>query len=93
MPHAGSRHAVRVEARNRNRLADRRPRTARCRRPTISPAGAGAETSAPNAAKLTGKERLGEKWKDEQRIDNCKVPPDKRGTKPRRDGCAQAPVR
>jgi hypothetical protein len=36
---------------------------------------------------LTGKERLGRKWTDEQRIDNCKVPPDKRGTKPRPDTC------
>jgi len=25
---------------------------------------------------LTGKERLGRKWMDEQRIDNCKVPVD-----------------
>lgn len=32
---------------------------------------------------LTGKERLGPKWSDEQRIDNCKIPLDKRGTKPR----------
>ena len=30
-------------------------------------------------AVLTGKERLGPKWTDQQRIDNCKVPPDKRG--------------
>jgi hypothetical protein len=37
---------------------------------------------------LTGKERLGRKWMDEQRINNCKVPPDKRGTKPRPDTCA-----
>ena len=36
---------------------------------------------------LTGKERLGSKWMDEQRIDNCKVPIDKRGTKPRLDTC------
>lgn len=36
---------------------------------------------------LTGKERLGGKWTDEQRIDNCKVPPDKRGAKPRPEGC------
>jgi hypothetical protein len=43
------------------------------------------------AAQLTGKERLGEKWKDEQRIDNCKVPLDKRGTKPRPDSCAHIP--
>ena len=39
---------------------------------------------------LTGKERLGEKWENEQRIDNCKVPVDKRGTKPRPDDCAHA---
>jgi hypothetical protein len=38
----------------------------------------------------TGKERLGDKWNDEQRIDNCKVPPDKRGPKPRPAGCAEA---
>lgn len=36
---------------------------------------------------LTGKERLGRKWMDEQRIDNCKVPMDKRGTKPRQNTC------
>jgi hypothetical protein len=37
---------------------------------------------------LTGKERLGRKWTDEQRIDNCNVPIDKRGTKPRPSTCA-----
>jgi hypothetical protein len=36
---------------------------------------------------LTGKERLGRKWMDEQRMDNCKVPIDKRGSKPRLDTC------
>ena len=40
---------------------------------------------------LTGKERLGRKWTDEQRIDNCNVPVDKRGTKPRPDDCSDAP--
>jgi len=35
----------------------------------------------------TGKERLGRKWSDEQRVDNCKVPPEKRGTKQRPDAC------
>jgi hypothetical protein len=35
----------------------------------------------------TGKERLGPKWTDEQRVDNCKVPVDKRGTTPRPDAC------
>jgi len=36
---------------------------------------------------LTGKERLGRKWMDEQRIDNCNVPVDKRGAKPRPSTC------
>jgi hypothetical protein len=49
---------------------------------------AGPATPANGKAKLTGKERLGEKWQDEQRVDNCKVPLDKRGTKPRPDSCA-----
>jgi hypothetical protein len=39
---------------------------------------------------LTGKERLGPKWTDEQRIDNCNVPVEKRGTKPRPSACTQA---
>jgi hypothetical protein len=37
---------------------------------------------------LTSKERLGPKWSDEQRIDNCNVPIDKRGIKPRPSACA-----
>ncbi len=41
-------------------------------------------------ATLTGKERLGRKWTDEQRIDNCNVPIDKRGTKPRPAACTHA---
>ena len=40
---------------------------------------------------LTGKERLGPKWSDEQRIDNCRVPIDKRGTKPRPSACLSGP--
>jgi hypothetical protein len=40
---------------------------------------------------LTGKERLGPKWSDEQRIDNCHVPFDKRGRKPRPDNCPNVP--
>jgi hypothetical protein len=49
---------------------------------------------APSAQQgtLTGKERLGPKWMDEQRIDNCKVPVDKRGTKPRSGTCPHVPV-
>jgi hypothetical protein len=33
------------------------------------------------------KERLGVKASDEQRVDNCKVPLDRRGPKPRPDEC------
>jgi hypothetical protein len=47
--------------------------------------------SGPQAAAAirgeTLKERLGDKASDEQRVDNCKVPPDRRGTKVRPDGC------
>src|ERR1700682_1034617 len=67
--------------------------------PTFPPAAqerpATGDPPTPNAATqplnlpkvLTGKERLGKKWMDEQRIDNCKVPIDKRGTKPRPSIC------
>jgi hypothetical protein len=41
---------------------------------------------------LTGKERLGPKWTDQQRIDNCHVPVDKRGSKPRPDACPNSPT-
>jgi len=47
-----------------------------------------APRGTPKADMLTGKERLGPKWTDEQRIDNCNVPPDKRGTKARPIACA-----
>ena len=49
----------------------------------------GTATSSPArpAELLTAKERLSEKWTDEQRVDNCKVPIDKRGPKPRPDTC------
>ena len=50
----------------------------------------------PNAASppatLTGKERLGRKWMDEQRIDNCNVPIDKRGAKARPSACPHVPM-
>ena len=52
---------------------------------STSPAPSRSPSASPQ--NLTGKERLGEKWKDEQRIDNCKVPPDKRGARPRPDTC------
>jgi hypothetical protein len=45
--------------------------------------------SAPSAAPemKTLKEKLSDKASDEQRVDNCHVPPDRRGAKPRPD-CA-----
>ncbi len=50
-------------------------------------AGEQGQPSTPHKAVLTGKERLGGKASDEQRIDNCKVPPALRGSKPRPDTC------
>ena len=50
--------------------------------------GASADVLRPV---LTGKERLGPKWTDEQRIDNCHVPIDKRGHKPRPSTCPNRP--
>lgn len=41
---------------------------------------------------LTGKERLGRKWMDDQRIDNCNVPIEMRGTKPRSSVCPHVPT-
>ncbi|CAG4894271.1 hypothetical protein [Paraburkholderia saeva] len=37
----------------------------------------------------TLKERLGDKASDEQRVDNCKVPLESRGSKARPDACRQ----
>ena len=54
---------------------------------TVAHPAAGATASSNARAQLTGKERLDEKWKDEQRVDNCKVLPDEQGPKPRPDGC------
>ena len=62
----------------------------------IVPASAQGTLRESDAAKsshaLTGKERLGRKWMDEQRIDNCNVPIDKRGTKPRPSTCQHVPT-
>jgi hypothetical protein len=50
------------------------------------------ETAAPaDQPSLTGKERMGRKWMDEQRIDNCNVPADKRGGRPRPGNCLHSP--
>ena len=51
-----------------------------------------AATAVPiNGPSLTGKERMGRKWMDEQRIDNCNVPIDKRGIRPRSSVCPHVP--
>ena len=42
------------------------------------------------SAVKTGKERLGEKANDEQRVDNCKVPPERWGNTPRSPSCGHA---
>ena len=51
-----------------------------------------APNAATSPATLTGKERLGRKWRDEQRIDNCNVPIDKRGSRPRPSVCPHVPM-
>jgi hypothetical protein len=63
----------------------------------IQPAPAQAVPSDESAAKevqaertRTGKERLGSKASDEQRVDNCKVPIEQRGPKPRPDTCGES---
>jgi len=50
-------------------------------RPLNPPASSAATLplNSNSPTPLTGKERLGRKWMDEQRIDNCIVPVDKRG--------------
>ena len=53
---------------------------------TAVPAARPPAVQAPAPVK-TGKERLGSKASDEQRVDNCKVPPALRGTTPRPDAC------
>ena len=67
------------------------PATAQNRPPARDPpASSAGPLNAP--AVLTGKERLGRKWMDEQRIDNCNVPLDKRGSRPRPSTCPHVPT-
>ena len=53
-------------------------------KPPPAPATAQGQTAKETQ---TLKERLGDKASDEQRIDNCNVPVDRRGSKPRPDRC------
>jgi hypothetical protein len=54
--------------------------------PGAAPAAQAPAEPTPTPVK-TGKERLSSKASDEQRVDNCKVPPELRGTTVRPDTC------
>ena len=56
--------------------------------PTGEAAQRASAFTGGEAPSLTGKERLGNKWNDEQRLDDCNVPPAKRGLRSRPDGCS-----
>jgi hypothetical protein len=68
------------------------PVSAQDRQPPPDERAAALDAAPPATAPSTGKERLSNKWMDEQRMDNCKVPLDKRGAKPRPDACADGPA-
>ena len=71
--------------------AQERSRTDRqeASRPSTAPT---APAATGSSEQLTGKERLGKKWTDEQRVDNCNVPVDKRGPRPRPNTCPNIPT-
>jgi hypothetical protein len=50
--------------------------------------GLSAMAGSAQSAVKTGKERLGDKGSDEQRVDNCKVPPEHWGKKARSAACS-----
>jgi hypothetical protein len=54
--------------------------------PIVAPATPTPSVQTPAPVK-TGKERLSSKASDEQRVDNCKVPPELRGATVRSDTC------
>jgi hypothetical protein len=54
---------------------------------TLPPAAVQLPTEQMPAPVKTGKERLSSKATDEQRVDNCKVPPELRGSAVRSDTC------
>jgi hypothetical protein len=60
---------------------------------SILPAGAQVQSKLPvtstTAPVATGKERLGDKASDNQRVNDCRVPPEKRGPSERPTECAQ----
>jgi hypothetical protein len=58
--------------------------------PTAAPTAQLPSEPPPRPVK-TGKERLSSKASDEQRVDNCKVPPELRGSTARPDTCEAKP--
>jgi len=53
----------------------------------VSESVSGEDPKAVRRFALTAKERLGSKAADNQRVNNCKVPPERRGGKIRPDVC------
>jgi hypothetical protein len=49
-------------------------------------------TAAPGQELRTLKERLSDKGSDNQRVNNCRVPPERRGPVPRPDCAAKLPA-
>jgi hypothetical protein len=54
-----------------------------------APGDAKAASDVQTEPTRTSKERLSNKASDEQRVDNCKVPIEQRGPKPRPDTCGE----
>jgi hypothetical protein len=59
--------------------------------PTMVPASVQSPTEQAPTPVKTGKERLSSKASDDQRVDNCKVPPELRGTAVRPNTCDGKP--
>jgi hypothetical protein len=57
--------------------------------PADAPAQSKRLVATNMAPAATGKERLGDKASDNQRVDDCRVPPEKRGPVKRPTECAQ----
>jgi hypothetical protein len=80
---------------NTSRILGRLLGTALAIQPGLAEAGgvprdASVATEVPMEPTRTGKERLGSKASDEQRVDNCKVPIEQHGPKPRPDTCGES---
>jgi|HubBroStandDraft_4_1064222.scaffolds.fasta_scaffold2028210_1 hypothetical protein len=68
------------------------PLGARARQPAIQSGNHDDSDESHDQPTRTAKERLSVEASDEQRVDNCKVPLDRRGPKPRPDEACSGPV-